>query len=469
MQAAQRESRQAQAEWPLHVKFAAVGSAVMLVFMLLIGWWVSREIEESVTRNSAISTALYMESFIAPLSQELSSQAGVSPETTIKLKALASQPHFTERIASIKLWRPGGLVVFASDSELIGKTFEPSDSLLAAWNGELSAAFDDLNDVEDVAERERNLPFLEVYNPIHSFYSGEIIAVAEFYQIATELQNDIFEARLKSWVIVAGLSAGMFGILFGIVWRGSQLIEKQRRVLELRVKQVTQVSSQNDELRYRIQSASAGVSELNEHYLRRISAELHDGPAQSVALASMRMESIGLDSCAVDNGTSEAKRIKAALDEALLDIRNICRGLSLPEIEGMEIDEVIRTAVKAHERRSQTTVTLQMDGTPLFGYDHAAKICVFRFVQEALNNAFRHGGGLGQSLHCEFRGPQVTIRVSDDGPGFNLDNIRVGSGLGLRGLRERIESHGGWFDVDSKRGRGTSLTMTISAPERGNA
>ena len=69
---------------PLHKQFAAAGGAVMLVGMLLIGWWLGREIEESVTRNSAISTALYMESFIAPLSQELSNNGGLTPLTAEK-------------------------------------------------------------------------------------------------------------------------------------------------------------------------------------------------------------------------------------------------------------------------------------------------------------------------------------------------------------------------------------------------
>lgn len=459
------ESLSDRAELPLHFKFAAVGSVVVVVVMLLIGSWVASEIEASVTRNSAISTALYMESFIAPLSQELSSQPVVSAETASKLNALAEEPHVADRIASIKLWRPGGLVVYALDPGLVGNRFEPSEYLKAAWKGELSAVFDDLNDSEDAAERESKLPLLEVYNPIYSIYTGEIIAVAEFYQIATELQNDIFYARLKSWVVVAGLSAAMFGILFGIVLRGSHLIEKQRRALEQRFEQLTQVSAQNFVLRQRIQSASAGVSELNERYLRRISADLHDGPAQSVALASLRMDSIGLVKDDCENSHSEVVRIKAALDEALSDIRNICRGLSLPEIEDMPIDKVVCTAVKSHEKRSRTTVALHFEGDPEDSYDHAAKICVFRFVQEALNNALHHGGGIGQSVRCQFGSGEVTIQISDDGPGFDLGDINVTRGLGLRGLRERIESHGGWFSIESKMGRGTSLTMTIDAQE----
>lgn len=230
-------------------------------------------------------------------------------------------------------------------------------------------------------------------------YSGEIIAVAEFYQIATELNKDLFDARLKTWAIVAGLSMMMFGILFGIVLRGSRLIDKQSRALEQRFRQLTQVSSQNDILRHKIQLASAGVSELNERYLGRISAELHDGPAQSVALASLRVESIGIAMDSSEKGQSEVALIKTALDEALSDIRNICRGLSLPQIEDMAIDRVIHTASALHEQRTQTQVAIEFDGNALEFFDHAAKICTFRFVQEALNNAFQHAGGVGQSIH----------------------------------------------------------------------
>jgi signal transduction histidine kinase len=91
---------------------------------------------------------------------------------------------------------------------------------------------------------------------------------------------------------------------------------------------------------------------------------------------------------------------------------------------------------------------------------HPILICIYRFVQEALMNGFRHAGGIGQQVGCDVAGDRLTVVVSDRGPGFDA-NCTAEHGLGLLGLRERIESIGGEFRVESSRDHGTRLTLTI--------
>ena len=334
----------------------------------------------------------------------------------------------------------------------------------AAWKGDLSAAFDDLNDVEDAAERATQLPFLEVYNPIYSIYSNDVIAVAEFYQVATELEQDLLRARRNSWIVVASVFLGTFALLFGIVGRGSQLIEQQSKALKQRYDMLAKVSGQNEALRRRIQAASARGSELNERFLKRISAELHDGPAQALAYASLRLESLA-EPGLLNVEDSEAAAIKRSLDAALVEIKGICRGLSLPEIELKPIDDVIRAATQAHRQRTHTTVDLVIKGYPDTSFDHAAKICAYRFIQECLSNAYRHAEGKGQKVEAAFSAGQLSVTVSDTGKGFEVDAIVRSDCLGLRGLRDRIESHGGVFSLTSAPDGGTKLEMVINARE----
>jgi signal transduction histidine kinase len=80
-----------------------------------------------------------------------------------------------------------------------------------------------------------------------------------------------------------------------------------------------------------------------------------------------------------------------------------------------------------------------------------------------LNNGFRHGGGIGQSVRQTFDSSNVVIEVSDRGPGFNPDRVRP-EGLGLAGLRERIESLGGTFDIKTSKD-GTTVRMSLSVQE----
>ncbi|MFP3599816.1 ATP-binding protein, partial [Chryseobacterium sp. SIMBA_029] len=88
------------------------------------------------------------------------------------------------------------------------------------------------------------------------------------------------------------------------------------------------------------------------------------------------------------------------------------------EIEGASVGEIVERVVSAHETRTASTVLRSVED------DHsdpsaAVKICVYRFVQEALNNAYRHGGGIEQSVTARVRDGEVRIEVRDQGDGFD--------------------------------------------------
>jgi signal transduction histidine kinase len=105
--------------------------------------------------------------------------------------------------------------------------------------------------------------------------------------------------------------------------------------------------------------------------------------------------------------------------------------------------------------------------TPPDRLSPSAKICIYRFVQEALNNAYRHGGGVGQRVVQTMEGDRVRIEVADNGPGFDPGDVKPTS-LGLAGLRERIESLGGAFEVSASTS-GTIVRMSLSTEEIGQA
>jgi signal transduction histidine kinase len=103
-------------------------------------------------------------------------------------------------------------------------------------------------------------------------------------------------------------------------------------------------------------------------------------------------------------------------------------------------------------------VRCEVDSLPL-KLSPVLKSCLYRFTQAALNNAYQHAGGQGQSVHGTHRNGVVEIAVSDAGPGF-LPDDRAGKGtrLGLIGMRDRVVSLGGTFGLASRPGAGTRLT-----------
>ena len=161
------------------------------------------------------------------------------------------------------------------------------------------------------------------------------------------------------------------------------------------------------------------------------------------------------DAASFDSRQREALAIKASLDDALQEIRSICSGLVLPHIEAAALPEILAMAVRHHEQRTGSKVALSVSAAPK-ALSTSAKICTYRFVQEALNNGFRHGLGVNQSVTQSFDDGRINVEVADGGPGFDPNAVPAES-IGLAGLRDRIESLGGSMVVRSSHA-GTRLT-----------
>ncbi|MFK0335083.1 sensor histidine kinase [Rhizobium sp. NPDC090275] len=434
-------------------QFGIAGGLVLVLGMVLIGLWVTNRIESAAVRNTASATALYVDSIIAPLTQELASGTSLGEGAKLALTETLQQGVLRGRLYSFKIWRPDGTVLFSSEPSLVGKHFEMTEGLATALAGSVHAEFDDLRGEENKLEQKSGQPLLEIYSPIREPWSGDIIAVAEFYEIASDLRSELAVARLQSWLVVGTVTAGMLALLFIIVARGSHLIDVQRRSLDAQVIELSRMLDLNRALRQRADKANQRTATLNERYLRRISAELHDGPAQLLGFAALRLEAIAKGTAKGD----DESLVSSSITEAIQEIRNICRGLTLPELEKLSGDDVVRRAIQAHETHSRSKIVSNVE--PLDIPAQAAKICAYRFIQEALSNATRHAGASKISVTASEDDHHVTITVEDNGAGF----VRSGDehGLGLAGLEERLAGLGGRLDITSDTSAGTTLRMML--------
>lgn len=93
------------------------------------------------------------------------------------------------------------------------------------------------------------------------------------------------------------------------------------------------------------------------------------------------------------------------------------------------------------------------------------KICLYRFVQESLNNAYRHAQGKGQRIDAKLDGDRIVVEVADSGPGLDSTRTSTSGGLGLSIMRDRIESLGGTLMITSSVDSGTRLSAQLSLTE----
>ena len=455
----------------------AGGGVILLAGMLVVGTWISKELESGHIDHLGSLTSLYMESFVSPHVQSLSSNAQPDQVDRIALDGLLSRTPLGRQVVAFKLWAPDGRILYSTDPALIGRKFEVKPALASAFAGKVHSEITDLSDPDNELERERWSRLIETYAPLRAWNTGTIIAVSEFYQTTDAVEQEVHAARLRSWLMVSTATVVIFLLLAGLIRRASNTIDAQQGELREKVAQLTTLLSQNEHLHDRVRRAAARTTALNERFLHRIAADLHDGPGQGLALALMRMETLA-DVCsacaaAIANDRSvadEFRTLQSALQGALHDLRAISGGLHLPEIEQFTLAETASRAVRDYERTAGLKVALIVDGVPQEA-PLPVKITLFRLLQESLANGFRHGGGVDQRVSLNARDGQLLVEVTDGGKGFDPGTTDAVGHIGLAGMRERVEILGGTFSVRSAPDQGTviqaTLPMAPSDPDHG--
>ena len=453
-------------------QFMITGLVILVAAAIGLGRWAGQQIEQSVVHRTAETTALFVDSFISPNLQELSAANALTPEHISVLDRLLDDTPLGRQIVSFKVWDAQGKVLYSADPAAIGQVFPMGEGLSAAWRGEVSSEISELENAENTFERTQDSQLLETYSPVRLRGDGPIIAVAEFYQSVDDLQADITAAGRQSWLVVGLAMLLIYALLSGFVGRAGDTIDRQQEALSAQVVQLTDLLEQNRTLHDRVRRAAARTTALNERVLRRISADLHDGPVQDIGLALLRLDHVMAFGGGNGSGRpadpaleNDLSVIQGAMQRAMQEIRAVSAGLGVPQLNDLSLPDVLSRAVRVHEQRSGTTVALDLDGTP-DGASLPVKITLYRLVQEALQNAYRHAGGTGQRVTLRYDAARLHIEVTDAGPGF----IPRPAGewdqhLGLAGMRERVESLGGNFRVESAPGAGTRVIADLSLIE----
>jgi signal transduction histidine kinase len=440
----------------LTTQFVIAATVILGLTMFFVGNLVTQRIESAAVNSAAAAAAQYMDTFLEPYVQELSRDNKLSAASVESLDRLTQTRSLRQHIVSIKIWRADGTVIFSTNKAITNQQF-PLDEITEALKGKIVTDLQDPEQDENEFERKLNLPLYEIYAPLRDASTGEIIAIGEFYEKADGLNREINRVRQQVWVVVGAATLSMLTLLFFIVRRSDKIIQRQQVALRLRLLEQTRLHVSNAELQRKIATATQEFSRVNELTLRRIGADLHDGPAQLLTLILIRLDDLAEDCSKVDKEALET--IRGAATDALREVRDLSRGLALPEINDVSLVEELQLVAQRHEQRTGTKVTLALGQLPKCA-PLPLKLCLYRFVQEALNNAYRHANGEGQVIRAQYIDKVLSISVRDSGPGMAADAMQLEKSgrtrLGLAGLRYRVESLGGLFSIESC-GKGTSV------------
>lgn len=451
----------------LSQRFMLAGLLTLFVGMLGIGFWVENQIISGVIHRTGATTALYVESFVAPNLQELGTSEEILPEHVLALENLLQDTPLGQQIVAFKVWNTRGKLLYSNDVAAIGKTFPMTEGMLRARLGEVVSEISSLEEDENQILKEQYDQLLETYSPVWLSGTNQVIAVAEFYHLTDDLDKEIVVLKRSSWLVVGFIIFLMYLLLSGFVRNASNTISRQQTELSQKVVQLTELLEENQKLNERVRKASASVALLNEGYLKRIGSELHDGPAQDLGLSILKLDStIGkmeknlskpVDSKIIPDLTEVEKSMQIALKE----MRGIATGLVLPQLNELDLIDTVSHVVHKHEQQTNTRVNLEIEGESN-GTSLPIRITLYRLIQEALHNAYHHAKGVGQGVSVKNNSDHILLEILDTGPGFDVHEILENTNrLGISGMRERVESIGGRFEIESKLGKGTIIRARI--------
>ena len=210
-------------------------------------------------------------------------------------------------------------------------------------------------------------------------------------------------------------------------------LARQQDDLGNKVQQLTALNLQNTQLHARVSFAAERAILLNESFLQRISADVHDGPGQDLSFALMQLKNMRdrfaqADSPQAVCAAQDVDRVRAAVQSALTDLRAISADLELPDIAQLGTAEIAARVVRDFQAKTRAEVSLSTSVASGVRASYRVKVTLYRLLE-----------------------------VSDDGRGFDLAAPLAKERIGLNGMRQRVEVLRGPFDVTSAPGMGTRV------------
>jgi len=208
------------------------------------------------------------------------------------------------------------------------------------------------------------------------------------------------------------------------------------------------------------------ILEAQENERKRIARDVHDGPAQYMANASMKV-----DVCKVmlqrdlESGLEELGELKESIATALKEVRAIIFNLSPMSLEDLGLNETIKEAVKSIILQHDIHINLQLK--PLNDeVEHIIQVAVYRIVQEVFNNTIKHSDAKKAEVKLDYGTKYLRLIISDDGVGFDvqktLNRVKSSeSSYGLIGILDRVSQLQGTAKIESTKGKGTVYTIKL--------
>lgn len=325
------------------------------------------------------------------------------------------------------------------------------------------------------------IPYEQFYFAIPIFtdpkLEQQVLAVAVIYVESLPTEVDLATNAsilvLRSAIVLL-LAAGLIGTLFGFLTaRG--MVRRLRQVSDVTGAwsqgdfsefiedpvgdEISQLAARLNDMAEQLQSYVKRSQEMAVSEERnRLARDLHDSAKQEALAASFHL---GTALTVFDRDPESAKthliEAESLVDSVRGELTDLIHELRPPSINGDSFDETVNEYLIEWAHQTGVAVSLTVEGfvdLPL-----ETKQAMYRIVQEALSNVARHSSADQVIVVIEYQDSRVLLIIRDDGVGF--DTQQHHDGIGLESMRERTESLGGGFSIESAAGQGTKIVVSF--------
>jgi PAS domain S-box-containing protein len=217
-----------------------------------------------------------------------------------------------------------------------------------------------------------------------------------------------------------------------------------------------------------LRTLSTRMMTVQDEERRRIARDLHDSSGQLLAVIDMQLSTLAQDlRKAAPQFNEQVKETERLVEQLQKEIRTTSYLLHPPLLDEAGLFSALSWYVEGLNKRSNVQIALEI--APNFGrLPRDIELVVFRLVQESLANIYRHSGSETAMIRIARDEGTITVEVQDQGKGIPPEKLveiqSEGSGVGIRGMRERLRQFSGELRIESGE-NGTRVWVTISIPQ----
>lgn len=266
-----------------------------------------------------------------------------------------------------------------------------------------------------------------------------------------------------------------------LITRRNQLeisLKKSAGTIESAEKAINRISLAASYLKGEILSTFEGIDQTSEMFFgikileaqenerKRISRDIHDGPAQYIANILMKADICErIIQADMKKGLGELHELKFAVSQALKEVRGIIYDLRPMSLDDLGLGKTIEEFIKKSNEDGALIIHLKLK--PISDQiESIIQVAVFRIIQEIVNNIKKHARAKQIEISLDYGAKYLRVILIDDGIGFDVEEtmkkVRTGgSSYGLVGILERVKQLQGQIIIDSSAGKGTAYNIKL--------